>query len=304
MFGQRGNTLRLVVLTVAIFASSWCAAGGGEGTSAADPVRIGMVGTLFRDVPENVLLAMMSPFSTLMESQTGVTGQLVAAGDAANLGRQLAEDKVQLAVFHGIEFGWARQKYPDLRPLMIAVNQDRHLRAQLVVRSEAPVGCIADLKNKGVAVPRGTREHCYVFISQQCQNCGTEAKTYFSRITTPPNVEEALDDVVDRIVEATIVDNVALDCYKRLKPGRYAKLKLAQQSEIFPAAVIAYRPGTLDEATLQRFRQGLVNANKTLLGRQMLTLWKLTGFEAVPTDYEQTLTDILKSYPQPTEAQK
>jgi hypothetical protein len=42
-----------------------------------------------------------------------VSGELVPCGDADNLGRQLMDDKVQLGVFHGIEFAWARQKYPE-----------------------------------------------------------------------------------------------------------------------------------------------------------------------------------------------
>jgi hypothetical protein len=58
-------------------------------------------------------------------------------------------------------------------------------------------------------------------------------------------------------------------------------------------------PGTLDEATLQRFREGMVNANKEVMARQMLTLWKLTGFEPVPEDYDAVLTNIIKPYPPP-----
>ena len=46
-------------------------------------------------------------------------------------------------------------------------------------------------------------------------------------------------------------------------------------------------------------RYGLLNAKQTLLGRQLLNLSKLTGFETVPDDYERTLTDIVKAYPAP-----
>src|SRR5207302_7781062 len=98
-------------------------------------------------------------------------------------------------------------------------------------------------------------------------------------------------------VEATIVDGVGLDCYKRRKPGSFAKLHLAQSSETFPAAVIAYKPGVLGEATLQRFRKGLMQAHRSILGKQLLTMWKLSGFEVVPEDYEETLANIVKAYP-------
>jgi ABC-type phosphate/phosphonate transport system substrate-binding protein len=283
---------------------------GGAGLAATAPaaeneanrpgtVRIGMVSSLFRDTPEPLVQSMMQPFGVLMESQTGLTGKLMAAGGAARLGKLLAEDQVQLGVFHGFEFGWARQKYPDLRPLMIAVNQEHHLHALILVRADASAQTLADLKGRSLAVPLHTRGHCHLYLEHCCQLAGLEPEKFFAKITAPANVEDALDDLVDNLVQAALVDGTALDCYHRRKPVRFAKLRTLQRSETFPAAVVAYHPGSLDDATLRRFREGMLNANKGVLGRQFLTLWKLTGFEPIPDDYEQTLANILKAYPAP-----
>jgi ABC-type phosphate/phosphonate transport system substrate-binding protein len=265
----------------------------------ATPVRIGMVGSFFRDTPEQLVTTMMQPFGALMESQTGITGQLVFGGDAANLGEMLSQDKVHLAVFHGIEFGWARQKFPDIRPMVIAVNQHRHLRAVVLVLKESGLDRFADLKGKDVALPKQSREHCHLFLERRCRDCGLEPKQLFGKIVAPANVEEALDDVVDGAVQAAIIDGVSLECYQRRKPARFARLKTLDQSEIFPAAVVAFHPGGLDEGTLRQFREGMINANKAPLGRQFMTLWKMSGFEAIPADYEQIMTEILKCYPAP-----
>lgn len=264
------------------------------------PVRIGMANSLFREVPPSLMMAMMQPFGALMKSQTGVAGELSPGGDAFHLGKMLAENKVQLGVLHGIEFAWVRHKHPELQPLMIAVNQSRHLHAHLVVREDNEAADLADLQGETLAMPRGTREHCRIFLQGRCRQCGQEPKKFFDKITTPSNVEDALDDVVDGEVTAAIVDGTALDCFKRRKPSRFAKLKMLQTSEVFPAGVVAYRPGYLDEETLDRFRQGMLNANKTPLGKQLLTMWKLSGFEDVPEDYEETLANIIKAYPPPT----
>ena len=43
-----------------------------------------------------------------------------------------------------------------------------------------------------------------------------------------------------------------------------------------------------------------MTANRTIIGRQIFTLFKLTSFEPVPKDYDQVLSDIAKIYPQPT----
>ena len=67
---------------------------------------------------------------------------------------------------------------------------------------------------------------------------------------------------------------------------------------------MAYHPGALDDDTLNKFRDGMINANKNALGRQFMTLWKLTAFEPVPADFDQTVTAIVKAYPPPAPAGK
>jgi len=268
-----------------------------EPIRSTEPVRIGMIGSLFRDTPQATVLAMMQPLGSIMESQTGIRGELVPGGDAESLGKQVADGKLQLAVFHGIEFAWAKQKHPELRPLVIAINQARYLSALVVVRAESKVASLADLRDKTLALPNHTREHCHVFLNRHCPDC--KPNCFFSKITNPPNTEEALDDTIDGAVEATIVDGVSLDCFKRRKPGRAARLRIVHTSELFPAAVVVYKPGVLDELTLKRFHDGMVNTSRTIIGRQMLTLWKLTGFEYVPQDYDRGLIEIVKAYPAP-----
>jgi ABC-type phosphate/phosphonate transport system substrate-binding protein len=214
------------------------------------------------------------------------------------------EDKVQLGVFHGIEFAWARLRYPELRPLVIAINQQRYLKACLIVRADSTVANFGDLKDKVLALPQQSRDHSHLFLRQRCLEYKKEPASFFAKITSPANAEDALDEVVDGTVQASVVDSLSLDCYKRRKPGRFAKLKTAQPSEQFPAAVVVFRPGILDEAMLTRFREGMLNANRTALGRQLMTLWKLTGFEQVPADYDQNLIDIAKVYPPPAPSDK
>jgi ABC-type phosphate/phosphonate transport system substrate-binding protein len=296
MFGAKGQARCILVLAVGLVATAWAIAAEKQGEDS-DPVRIGMVGTLFRNTPEPVALAMMQPFGALMETQTGLSGKIIQGGDALHLGKLLAEDKVQLGVFHGIEFGWARQKFPDLKPLMIAVNQQRHLRAMVMVRNDCPLTSFSDLRGKMVTIPKQNREHCRIFLDRRCQDLHEEPGRFFGQTSMPPNAEVALDDVVDGQVAAAIMDAVALECYQRRKPARFAQLKPLERSEIFPAAVVAYHPGAMEEGTLRRFRDGMLQANKSVLGSQLMTLWKLTAFEPIPADYEQTLENILKTYP-------
>jgi ABC-type phosphate/phosphonate transport system substrate-binding protein len=259
-------------------------------------VRIGLVRTLFRDVPEPMVRLMMQPFNALMKAQTGMNGELIPCCDPYDLGKRLHEGKMELGVFHGFEFGWAQQKYPDLRPLCIAINRHRNLTANIVVRNDSPTGTFADLKGKVIALPRYLPGQCRLYLQRLCREAGAEPRL-FAKITTPANVEEALDDVLRGKLQAAVVDGVSLECYEQVKSACFSRLKVLKQSEIFPAAVVAYREGALDASTLKRFREGMVSASQTERGRDLMSMWKLTGFEDVPANYSTTLANIMRIYP-------
>jgi ABC-type phosphate/phosphonate transport system substrate-binding protein len=289
-----------VVLGLAL-SIAWARPGGAEEIKPA-PVRVGLVGTLFRDTPEPLIQVVLKPFKSLLESQTGVNGQIVASGDAENLGQQLKDDKVQLGVFHGVEFAWARVKTPTLKPLLIAVNQHRVLRAFLVVRQDSKATCCGDLQGQSLAMPRLSREHCRLFLERRCCKPGDSPDNTFKPLTISCDPEEALDAVVDGAAQAAVVDEVELEAYHKLKPGRCAKLKKLLESERFPCAVVAYNSGRLPESQLKVFRDGMIASRNNRRGKELLEMCRITGFEAVPADYEQTLTDIVKAYPPPAPA--
>jgi len=283
----------------AVLLCGWVALQPAPAGEAAAPsaFRIGLVNSLFRDTPEPIMQIAMRPFKALLEAQTGVSGEVVAGGEPEALGQQLKDDKVQLGVFHGIEFAWAREKQPTLKPLLIAVNQHRDLHALLIVRKDAKAAGPDELKGQVVALPRLSREHCILFLERRCTPPGSTPEKTFSKVTTPSTAEDALDDVVDNEVQAAVLDAVDFEAYQKNKPGRAAKLRTLLKSETFPSAVIAYNPGVLPDSLLQRFREGMVDAKNNEKGQVLLKLCRITGFEDVPADYDELLTEIAKTYP-------
>ena len=264
-----------------------------------DPVRLGMVKSLFRNVPEPLIKVCAQPFRALVQEQTGFTCKLDPPTDPFKLGEQVASNEIELGVFQGIEFAWVREKHPELRPLVIAVNVHPTRRAHLILRADDSATGVADLKGKKLAIPRQSRDHCEVFIDRQCRKCGQPLCQFFSHVDTSLNVEQALDDVFEETIRAAVVDDVAWECYKRRKPGRAEHLKDFLRSQPFPDTVVAYRGNSLDAATLSRLREGLLTADHNALGRQLLTLWSMTEFQKVPKDFAKVLDEIVKIYPAP-----
>jgi ABC-type phosphate/phosphonate transport system substrate-binding protein len=268
-------------------------------------VRIGMVSTLFTDIPPALVEFVGGPFKTLMKEFTGLNGQLKVGGDAYEVARKLTDRTLDLAVFHGFEFGWARQKYPELRPLTIAVSKYRQVHAFLVVRADSDAKSFNDLRGKDLGFPRKSKEHCRLFMERSCSDCGQcGAKRFFNQVTASANVDDALDDVLRGRLQGVVTDNMALEEYEQIKPGCFARLKVIKQSDPFPPAVIAYREGALDADTLKRFRDGMISANLSARGRDMMSIFKMTAFEPVPDDYGQMVAEILRHYPAPEPVEK
>jgi len=274
--------------------------------TAADPetanrprTRIAIVKTLFREFPEPLMLALMKPFGLLWKAQVGGHSELTAM-EPSDLAEMLADGKVDIGVFHGIEFAWAQQKHPGLRPLLVAYNQQPHLRACLVVRADDKASAFVDLKGKSLALPQGQRIHCQLFMEGECKKTGQRRpEEFLSQVAKPPNIEVALDGLVDGVHQAAIVDAVGLDSYKHRKPARFGQMKIIQTSEIFPASVVAYRAGAFDKATVNFLKERMSAATRNPLTQQLLTLWKLTAIEPVPLDFDKTIVNILKYYPSP-----
>jgi ABC-type phosphate/phosphonate transport system substrate-binding protein len=286
---------------VGLLAASPQAPAGGE--ARPPTVRVGLISSLFGDAPEPVVQVAMRPFKSILEARTGAVGEIVAGGDADGLARQLKDGRLQLAVFQGVEFAWARLKQPDLQPVLVGVNQRGAVRADLVVLKDGKAACCEDLRGQAVALPRLSRRHCLLFLERRCVPSGSTPEQCFARVTAPGSAEDALDDVVDGAVQAAVIDDADLEAYQKDKPARAARLKALVQSEPFPGAVlvIASYPGALDEKLLRRFCDGMIDAKSTDRGRQFLKLCRAAGFEVPPADFEQTLADVARAYPPPAE---
>jgi ABC-type phosphate/phosphonate transport system substrate-binding protein len=295
MFASRWTRLRWAVLVVVLAPAATVAIADENA-----PVKIGVPANLFRDIPKITIDALMPTFTRLMEAQTGVRGQIVLLKNGGEVAKQLEDNRIQFAVFHGFEFAWAQTKHKDLRPLVVAIsNQSPNLTAQVVVASDSSFAKLDDLQGHKVAIPRGTREHCRLFLSRRLNGIGHRQEKFFGGETTPPNVAAALDDVMSGKVQATVVEGAAWDNYKWLNPGKANRLKSLMKSETFPTGVIAYKHGNVPDANLTKFRDGLTSAHQKPEGLQLIMLWKLNRFDVVPADYHQLLADIVRAYPPP-----
>jgi ABC-type phosphate/phosphonate transport system substrate-binding protein len=268
-----------------------------------DVLRIGTTGSLVKDNGGKEK-ASMKNLRNFIKDETGLKNEILRQKDWRELTDQLAKGKLQLGVFQGYEFAWARDKRPALKPLTVAVAVYRYPVAYLVTRRDNPARKFADLKGKRLAIPDTGQAYLNLFAERESQALGKKLNKFFSKITAPENAEAALDAVVDKAADAAAVDQAALEAYKRRQPGRFKRLHEIAKSPPFPPAVVAYHDDALDRSVLQRFRKGMLNAKRTERGETMLNLFGLSGFEDVPGDFERVLAQLRKTYPAEPPARK
>ncbi len=260
-------------------------------------LRIGASGSLTGAAADaNKEKAAIETLKDFIKDETGLNNEIVRQKNWRELASKLAKGQLDLGVFQGYEFAWAKEKNPALKGLALAVNVYRYPVVYVVTQRSNPAKTYADLKGESLALPQTGQGYLELFVERH-ESQGKALKTFFSKVKAYENTEDALDDVVDGTEKVTVADRAALEAFKRRKPGRFRKLKEVAKSQPFPPAVIAYYDSNLDGATLKRFRDGLLRASQTERGRTTLTYFRLTGFETVPSDFDRVLAQTRKSYP-------
>jgi ABC-type phosphate/phosphonate transport system substrate-binding protein len=273
-------------------------------TSAQQPevkvLQIGSSESLTGAVNKDKEKGAMDSLKAFIKDETGLENVIERSKDWREVTNKLVKGELHLGVYQGYEFAWAQSGQPGLKPLAIAVNVYRYPVVYVIVNKSDPAKSFADLQGKSISIPANGQGILRLFVERQAQALGKTVDTIASKVTTPEDVESALDDVVDNVTQATVVDRTALEAFKRRKPVRFAKLRPLAQSQPLPPPVITYFDKHLDDATLQRLQKGLFEASQKERGQTLLTLFHLTNFELPPPDFGQVLEATRKAYPPPS----
>ncbi len=276
------------------------------GPTRADTKKIPVlhIGTTETVVEENVPedsdeTAVEAIYRQFIQAETGFGSDLVALENHEVLAERLASGKLQLGVFMGYEFAWAQARHPRLQVLAVGINQHAYRYPTLVVRRDGPASALVDLRGKTLALPRSGQGYGRLFVAAQSRLAGQDPGAFLGHIDSFSDVETALDDVVDGIQEAAVIDRFGLEAYQRRKPGRFARLQKLSESPPMPPALLAYYDGNLDPQTVTRLRDGLTQAHKRKEGERLLTLFRLTRFAPPSRPFERVLAETRKTYPAP-----
>ncbi len=215
------------------------------------------------------------------------------------LAKNIQDGKVQLGVIAGIELGWLGEKAKGLTPLAIAYTQDIKAKAVVLMRKDSSSKSLKDYQGKRLAMPRRTQQHAQIFLHDSLHRCGCSPQGYFAACTTPPDVDAAIEAVLDKESDLVVVDSTGWDVFQERKPGRAKRLVVVAESPSFPNAALIYKPGNITETDLKKLREGLFTAHQQPFCRQILNFWRISQFIPSTPEYDALVKNIVKEFPQP-----
>jgi ABC-type phosphate/phosphonate transport system substrate-binding protein len=288
-----GQIMRLAIFPVAVLLLGI----GVQSIESNDSkiLRVGILASMGENKPPRYRDIAPWNLNQLVKEFTGFRSVTLQGLDAFTSAKQLEAKKWDLGVFQGIEFAWVQKRYPNLKPLMLAIMQDSALQAALVVRKGSGSKKFADLKGKDIAILESSLP-CRVFADE---NVTGQSRNTFAKFYESPNGNEALSDVLNGKVKAAIVDTPSLLEFQDLYPGRYKNLTILAKSRPFPPPVIVYREGALPGDLLKQFRNGMLKVSKSEKGKVALSNFGILRFQNVPADFHQTLSKLAAKYPSP-----
>lgn len=268
----------------------------GAAAAPAQEISIGIVPSLMNDLSAGQQKFIRGEFPILVKEFTGLDGKLVEDKSVDEVARKAIDGTHQFAVFQGVEFAWVTQKHTELKPLLTAVYRMPRNQAVLVAKKGNPVKSAADLKGKSLAWFKAGKEHVVLFTEKLA---GGDPAKYFGKMVAPTNPEAALDDVLLGKVDGAVVDQSSLEVYKEVNPGRFNRLEMVAKSPEFPPSVVAYAQGKVNEQVLNQFKSGMLKANGSPRGRDVMSSFRITAFQPVPAEYDTWLAEIRKEFPAP-----
>lgn len=271
---------------------------GGQAQQKKDMLRIGVSGKLSDHMEQDSVKEGIKSLRSLVETETGHQTEVEMEPSWQQLLAEVKSGKRNLVGLCGYEYAWAKERDAKLQPLMVIINEKPQMITCVLAKKDSPITKLADLAGKSLAFPKSSRAHCRLFLERQAEKQGKPLDQFLSKLVAPANSEDAIDDLVDGLVDAAAVEEISVEAYMRRKPGRFRQLKEVFKSPSFPATVVAYYQGGIDDKTLESFREGMLNLNDTVEGRRVLTLWKQTAFQNIPQDYDKTVREMLKEYPE------
>jgi ABC-type phosphate/phosphonate transport system substrate-binding protein len=276
----------------------------------AEPVKVRTYSSLLGGVSDKHALAFTEPMVGLLAQEVDhpIEHGLVKGASQSDLfqfGGDLDRGRYHLGTIWGLEYGWLREKYPRLEPLVVCTYRGAAVYSQLMVRKELaqkkmPI-TLTSLKGMRLAVFDRSSLMDRVFLESRLREVGADPDTFFQKVGPSTNALDAIFAVTKGKADCVVI---SMDIYTRhLATRPKLELDVVERSPAMPEVVIVGRRDLVDSLRSRgglwdALRRDLAIVHRTPQGRQCVDFWRMENFAAPEDrDFDTVLTQRLKDYP-------
>jgi len=223
-----------------------------------------------------------------------------SAEDLLRFGKEINEGTVHLGVIWGLEYGWLRARWPELRPIAVGTHGKYAYVSRVMVRQGFGARTLADLKGQRLATYRGASLMDRMYLDKLLKdNKQTVRSLGIIELKPPyPTAKSAILAVRNDEADCLVVNMVAYA--RHISTGPMLNLDDLLPSEPFPEAVIVGRPDRIDALRPRLWsdmQKSFQTIHRTAEGRQCVDFWMIEQFSTPGDSFEQLVRDRLRDYP-------
>ncbi len=210
--------------------------------------------------------------------------------DLFKFGEKLSGGGYHLGAVWGIEYGWLRQKFPNLKVLVVASSGQKNTQncTILFARKGGDFKQLADLKGKRLADYKDVPLMDRVFLRQMFREEKLDLKDFLVKNKPVNTVKAAASAVVNGRADCVAMNRVTFARLSEVYEGLADALVEIKAGEIYPPAALVGSP-----EAVERLRKGLwsdlqehlLQAHNSSRGKDCINFWRIQYFEAPDDDY-------------------
>ena len=276
-----------------------------SGSSAAEPnfppLRIGFASNMFSDMNENDARASIKVWGQLVAKRNNcphdLTTQIFRNYD--ELLQSLKEKKVDAVGLLMTDFDKLRRKTslaPIFLPYLAGKSTDRYI---LLVHRDSPIKSLADLRKRSIQLlsnSNGSLAPMWLDLHLNEQGLPT-ASQFAGKIVSNTKLSNVVLSVFFRQYDACVVTHSGFNTMSELNPQLAKQLIVLAESPELVVGLFAFR-ADYNPPFKEQLITSISNLQKTLPGRQILTIFHINELRIQPPASLKTSLDLIEKHKQ------
>lgn len=295
-FVKQGRRLRRFILLLPV-ALLLAASPHASGAAGAVHTSVGFSVSTFLDVEKERAQAITSIWSNLVAEKWGGTASTTVCKSLDDLEKKLRSKHLDLVVLLPEEYLQIRNKV-NLEPLFVSArDKDIFDRLILVVRRDSNARRISDLKGKTLVQQHTLcAEGRNLWLDTILMRTGVrKPERFFAQSRNVLKPSAAILPVFFRREDACVVTLRSLQVMADLNPQLKRELLVLEESRPRPSAIIATRKG-LSASHREMMRDVLQSLDRTVQGKQLLTLFRMNRLVPFRSEYLARLEELFREH--------